>query len=157
MIVYGIDPGTESSALVQYDHALRTVREHFTCTNNELMAYLYTESRHHTRGIPLVIEYFESFGMAVGAEVFRTVWWSGRMYEVWSGPKHTLTRKTVKQHICHSTRATDANIRAAIYDLFGGKLRAVGKAKTPGPLYGVKGHEMSALAVALTWAEQNAD
>jgi hypothetical protein len=46
-------------------------------------------------------------------------------------------------------QAKDANIRQAILDRFGGKEKAIGKKANPGPLYGVKSHLWSALAVAL--------
>jgi hypothetical protein len=48
-------------------------------------------------------------------------------------------------------RATDANIRASLIDRYGpGKDSAIGSKRSPGPLYGLKGDEWSALAVALT-------
>jgi hypothetical protein len=152
MIITAIDPGTEISALVQYDATRKIPLHRFTATNNEVMAYLYTESRGNVDSNILIIEEFESFGMAVGREAFRTVWWSGRMYEVWNGPKIMLPRRTVKVHLCGTSRATDSNVRTAIIDAFGGKLKAQGKKNSQGPLYGIKGHEFSALALALTHA-----
>ena len=60
-------------------------------------------------------------------------------------------RRDVKLFHCQTVRANDANIRAAIIDRFGpGKEKAIGKKSAPGPLYGIKGDEWSALAVALT-------
>jgi hypothetical protein len=54
-------------------------------------------------------------------------------------------------HLCEFVRANDANIRAALIDRFGpGKDKAVGRKATPGPLFGLKGDEWSALAIALT-------
>jgi hypothetical protein len=64
-------------------------------------------------------------------------------------------RKDVKLYLCGSLRATDANIRAALLDRFGpGREIAVGTKRAPGPLYGIKGDEWSALAVALTLQAQ---
>jgi len=52
-------------------------------------------------------------------------------------------------------RAKDANIRQALIDRYGpGKDKAIGQKKTPGPLYGFKSHEWAALAVAVTWMDQ---
>ena len=65
-------------------------------------------------------------------------------------------RSKVKLHFCGSSRAKDGNVRASILDRFGGKLTAVGKKATPGPLYGVHGHMWSALAVAI-YAMENSD
>lgn len=155
MIIYAIDPGTEMSALVEYDSTQRAVREHFTAPNDQVMAFLYTESRGNNTDT-LVIEEIESMGMAVGRETFKTVWWSGRMYEIWCGPKDMMPRRQVKLHICGTSRANDSNIRQAIYDVFGGKLRAVGSKKMPGPLFGLKGHEYAALALALTYSGHGA-
>ena len=52
-------------------------------------------------------------------------------------------------HFCNSVQAKDGNIRQALIDRFGGKEGAIGKKKTPGPLYGVHAHEWPALAVAV--------
>ncbi|MBV8782506.1 MAG: hypothetical protein JO353_14005, partial [Phycisphaerae bacterium] len=52
-------------------------------------------------------------------------------------------------------RAKDGNIRQALIDRFGPtKERAIGKKKSPGPLYGMSGDCWSALAVAVTYADQ---
>lgn len=102
----------------------------------------------------LAIEMIASYGMAVGKEVFDTCLWIGRFMEAWEsrgGTVKLIYRKEVKSYLCHSTRATDANIRAALLDRFGpGREVAVGTKRAPGPLYGIKGDEWSALAVALT-------
>lgn len=151
MIVVGIDPGTRDSALAAYDGT--RVVGHFTFPNDIMLDRL----RHDTvdAGTVLAIEGIASYGMAVGAEVFATVLYSGRFIEAWDAQKRPwcqLFRKEIKLHLCASNRATDANIRQALYDRFGpGKEKAVGLKKSPGPLYGVKGHEMAALAVAVTW------
>jgi hypothetical protein len=100
-----------------------------------------------------VIEKIESFGMAVGAEVFETVFWSGRFAQALGGDFHRIGRKDVKMHLCHSMRATDANIRCALIDKFGGKDAAIGRKANPGPLYGISKDCWSALAVGITWLE----
>jgi len=149
MILCAIDPGSDQSAFVQYDTTTRRVVLHAIEFNDQILTRLAQPSRW-----PLVIESFESYGMAVGAEVFRTVWWSGRFFQAWRGPAYQLPRRTVKLHLCHSVRATDANVRTAIVDRFGAtKAEAIGTKKAPGPLYGLKSHCFAALAVALTWAE----
>ncbi len=112
--------------------------------------------RDHVHAI-LVIEQIESFGMAVGREVFETVFWTGRFAEAWC-PKRfeRMPRREVKQHLCRSARATDSNIRQALIDRFGpGTDKAFGKKKAPGPLFGITGHKIAALAVAITWFDQH--
>ena len=105
----------------------------------------------------LVIEMVQSYGMAVGIEVFRTCVWIGRFEEAWLAGGKSLTeinRGTIKLHLCGSMRAKDANVRQALIDCFGpGKAAAIGVKASPGPLYGLKSDLWSALAVAVTYAE----
>lgn len=158
MIVLAIDPGTERSALVGYDgtRVLHAETQLNDAVIDRLKIYAGPTSS------VLVLEDIQSYGMAVGVETFRTVFWSGRFAQAWimrtpDAQYALLGRREIKQHLCYSARATDANIRQAIYDRFGpGKEKAVGTKKAPGPLYGVVGHEMAALAVALTWWDQHA-
>ena len=104
----------------------------------------------------LAIEMIASYGMAVGKEVFETCVLIGRIVEAWThrqGQHRLVYRRDVKLFHCETARANDANIRAALLDRYGpGKDIAVGTKKTPGPLYGIKGDEWAALAVALTAA-----
>lgn len=153
-LVCAIDPGCDISAFVTYATSTRRIVAHGTESNEALLSRLRVS---YGRPIPaafgpLVVEQIESFGMAVGKETFETVWWAGRFHEAWRGEAHRMTRKAVKLHLCESTRATDSNIRQAILDRFGGTA-AIGTKKNQGPLYGVKGHEFAALAVALTYAD----
>jgi hypothetical protein len=98
----------------------------------------------------LAVEMIASYGMPVGREVFETCLWIGRFIEAWGRQYQLIYRKDVKIFHCESVRATDANIRASLIDRFGpGKVKAIGTKKAPGPLYGIKGDEWSALAVAL--------
>lgn len=101
----------------------------------------------------VVIEKVESFGMAVGAEVFETVYWSGRFAEA-AHPLQVerLGRKAVKLALCGTTRAKDANVWAALLDRFGGS-SAVGRKAAPGPLYGIHSDVRAALAVAVAWSD----
>lgn len=150
MIVLGLDPGTEKSACVIWDG--QSVTYHFEGPNTDVLSWL----RAFVGNAVLVIEKIESYGMAVGESTFTTVFWSGRFAEAWSPQRfEQLGRRHVKQHLCHTARATDSNIRQAILDRFGGE-KAIGRKATPGPLYGIKGHEFAALAVALTWYDQHA-
>jgi hypothetical protein len=93
----------------------------------------------------VAIEWIESYGMAVGQEVFRTVFQIGRMQQQ-LGPVRLIPRRDVKLTLCGSARAKDTNIRQALIDAIG----EVGTKKNPGPLYGVSGHYWAALGVAYT-------
>jgi len=98
----------------------------------------------------LAVEAVASYGMPVGAEVFETVFWSGRFVQAYDGPHVRVYRREVKLHLCASPKANDASIRCAILDRFGGKEAAIGRKASPGPLYGVKADVWAALAVGLT-------
>lgn len=148
--VIAIDPGNELSAWARLHEGLPDSAGKLP--NDELLKVVRSEWLPETVDL-LAIEMIASYGMPVGREVFETCLWIGRFLEAWNarGGKVALVyRRDVKLFHCESVRATDANIRAAIIDRFGpGKAKAIGTKKVPGPLYGWKGDEWSALAVAL--------
>jgi len=161
MVIYGLDPGPEQSAIVVY-HAPREgpalVFKHQTLYNLELLAWL---QHHAVEDALLVIEQIENMGMVVGASVFETVFWSGRFASRWEDANggarwERLSRRKIKLALCGSMQAKDPNIRHALLDRWGSsRERAIGTKKVPGPLYGVVGHEWAALAVAVAWADLN--
>lgn len=95
----------------------------------------------------LAVEMIASYGMAVGADVFKTCVEIGRFIETWRDPEavRLVYRRDVKLHLCGSARAKDPNVRAALIDLLG----PPGTKKNKGPTYGVASHAWSALAVAV--------
>lgn len=151
--ILAIDPGTTQSGWVNYCGG-----DLFGCgvmPNVELLRHI----REDDWADVVAIEMVASYGMPVGAEVFRTVWWTGRFADAWAQKTGNLPmeifRKDVKLHLCGTPRAKDANIRQAVIDLYGGsKEVAVGRKATPGPLYGVTSHAWPALAVAITATAQ---
>ena len=153
MTIIAIDPGPEESALLVWTGGSVDVIRYGP--NEDILNLLYSW-RHGPRIVPLVIEKVASFGMPVGAEVFETVYWSGRFAEAYGADNvDRITRNQVKNHICHSSRAKDSNIRQALVDRFGGKDRAIGRKAAPGPLFGLSGDLWAALAVAVTWHDLN--
>ena len=152
-IVLAVDPGPVSSAWLLYDPLSGGIRA-FSLQDNETVLAAFRAGLSAEIGT-VVIEKVESFGMAVGAEVFETVYWSGRFAEaVAPVPVERIGRRVVKLHLCGSSRATDSNIRQALIDRFStSRQPAVGRKVNPGPLYGVSGDCWSALAVAVTWAD----
>lgn len=145
MTILAIDPGPKLSAFVLLDGQRPTQFDKLP--NDELLQRLPTLPARHC-----VIEMVQSFGMAVGAEVFETVFWTGRFFQHFPGTTHRLYRSEVKMHLCHSMRAKDANIRQALIDHFGGS-SAIGTKKSPGPLRGISGDCWSALAIGITFLE----
>jgi len=146
-----IDPGPEQSAWVRYRDG--EILEMDIEPNEHVRSWLP-----HAWGEELAIEMVASYGMAVGKDVFETVYWIGRFDEAHNeGAAARVYRKDVKMHLCGNTKAKDSNIRQALIDRFGGlggKEAAVGKKANPGPLYGVRSHLWAALAVAVTYADQ---
>ena len=150
--VCAIDPGPSESAFVLFEVGSEIIIERGKWPNRQVIDYLATY-RDYGPSTTLVIEQVAAMGMAVGAEVFETVFWSGRFAERWQGRWDRIKRHEVKTHLCGNQRAKDANIRQALLDRFGGKEKAIGKKKTPGPLYGLAGDEWSALAIAIVWSD----
>ena len=143
--VLAIDPGSFQSAWLRYDGARP---QGFGITANDILVRALRSG-----GLPdvVVIEKVESYGMAVGAEVFDTVLWAGRFAEASHRvPVVLLPRRAVKLARCGDSRAKDANIRQALIDRFGGS-SAVGRKAAPGPLYGISRDVWSALAIAVTY------
>jgi hypothetical protein len=131
-----------------------TQLEAFAKGLNDVVLDRVRDSRGNTAAC--VIEQVASYGMPVGSEVFETVYWSGRFAEAYgAGRVHRVPRLQIKLHLCHDSRAKDGNIRQALVDKFGGKDKAIGKKASPGPLYGVSGDVWAALALAVTWWDQN--
>jgi hypothetical protein len=147
-----IDPGPTESAWVLWDGCKL---ESFAKEPNEAVLERIKHSRGRTTAC--AIEQVTSYGMPVGAEVFDTVYWSGRFAEAYGAEGvQRVPRLKVKLHLCHDSRAKDGNIRQALIDRFGGKEKALGRKDSPGPLYGVSGDVWAALALAVTWWDQNA-
>ena len=147
--ILAIDPGSAQSAWLRFE-ADRP--QGFGITTNDVLVRAL-----RTGGLPdvVVIEKVESYGMAVGAEVFDTVLWAGKFAEAAHRvPVVMLPRRAVKLALCGDSRAKDANIRAALIDRFGGSA-AVGRKAAPGPLYGISRDVWSALAIAVTYSIGN--
>ncbi len=147
--ILALDPGPVQTGFVCFDGT--RVLDAGVLPNHEVMhAIRYREHQKHPADV-LAIEKIEAMGMAVGAETFETVHWSGRFYQAWPGHRVLrITRRQVKLHLCGNMRAKDPNIRQALIDMLG----APGTKKAPGPTYGVTSHAWAALAVAVTaWHE----
>ena len=135
-ITLGIDPGPRESAIVVWDGvAVLSARD----VPNSAVP-------HALAGVSAAIacEWIECFGMAVGREMFETVFAVGTFSA--AATLRLIPRRDVKLHLCASLRAKDGNIRQALIDRFG----IVGTKKNPGPLFGISQHRWAALAVAVT-------
>jgi hypothetical protein len=154
MHIIAIDPGPERSGYVVFD-GTRVLACGWETTLD--IRNVFQEWFRYFAAV--VFEGVESYGMAVGAETFETVFVTGRLYEFAADiydESHVsrIYRKAIKLHLCGSARAKDGNIRVALLDRFGGAAVAKGTKAAPGPLYGVSGHCWAALALAVTWWDQ---
>ncbi len=144
-LVYGVDPGTIETGWVLWDG--KRVVECGIDPNAAFLERLRSHTDPDKPPITMFVEMIACYGMAVGFETFETCLWIGRFCEVWDIlglPWHLCYRTRIKIHHCHSAKATDSNISQAIRDKYG----VVGTKKKPGPLYGVKKHIWSAVAIA---------
>ena len=174
-VIAGIDPGPERSALVEYDCERNAVLRHVEAANDTILDILLLKAEPQVEptwacqtavmfdGWPMfstvVIEVPTSFGLRAGKDVFRTAFWSGRFFGEIS--RHidckTLGRKDIVQHLCGNRTSGDTDVRRAIMFRWGTDAKKVfGTPKEPGPLHGIVGHKMAALAVAVVWAEKHA-
>lgn len=147
-VITAIDPGTRQSAWLAYSVTDREVLDFNQEANTALLRRIRADGLY---GDTVLIEQVESYGMAVGAEVFETVRWAGRFEEA-AHPADVilLPRRAVKLRLCGSAKAKDANIRQALIDRFGGA-DAIGRKANPGPLYGISRDVWSALAIAVAY------
>ena len=156
-MILAIDPGPKESGWLQFNTIAFTVGNFGIWPNERIIAEFDDwEGDSPLEADTAIIEWIESYSMPVGQSIFETVFWIGRFTEAWwcTPTVRRLTRREVKLHLCNSARAKDANIRQALIDRFGpGKQIAIGNKKNPGPLYGIKSHLWSALALAVTFAE----
>lgn len=145
MRILAIDPGDKESAYVLWDG--RSILDKGKVQNGQLLNLVQ-----HTVVDHCVIEMIACYGMPVGSEVFTTCLWIGRYMQAF-GPERCslLKRLEEKLHLCHNSRANDSNIRQALIDRFGGPQTI----KNGGPLHGVTKDIWAALAVAITWFDQN--
>lgn len=139
MKIIGIDPGNKETAIVfasGYD-----IIDHFYLKNDEALEKIIDINMHYKCDI--YCEMIASYGMPVGKTVFETCLFIGRIIEALPNVK-LITRNAVKNAICHSSKANDANIRQALIDIYG----EAGTKKNQGGTYGLSGDKWAALAVA---------
>ena len=171
MIVLAIDPGTVQSAWLAFDTATGVpvtsdesdfgpARRLFGIEpNGELIERLRGwHDAARVGEVPfldaVIIERVMSYGMAIGAETIETIHWAGRFAgAAYPTLVYRIPRLTIKMALCHSTRANDATVRAALIDRFGGKAAAIGRKAASGPLYQIKADLWSSLALACCFAD----
>ncbi len=154
-MLVAVDPGPVMSAYVVWNG--KEILDKGLVPNNKLLVLLNDMPR-CIPGIKddgvdfLAIEMVASYGMAVGASVFNTCVWIGRIIERWEDTYCMVYRKDVKMHLCGSMRAKDTNIKQALIDRFAPNATNHGKGTKADPsiFYGFKKDIWAAMAVAVT-------
>jgi len=157
MKVIAIDPGSTRSAMVIMDgETLRPLYTHLM-ENEELQAYI--KCLHFEEQDRGAIEMLQSYGNLIGKDVLDTAVWIGRFYETLRRklffPPEYVYRMEEKMHICHSSKAGDAEIRRALIDRFCTHDFRTGRGTKANPDFfaGVKADLWAAYAVGLTYIE----
>lgn len=155
--IIAIDPGPTQSAFVIWNG--KQILQMGIWDNTKLNAHLCHDNvcdfLFNTKRIDvLIIEKIESMGMAVGASIFETVFWTG-IFACTYGLDFTvrMPRRDVKMHLCNSMRAKPANIRQTLIDRFEPDLKP--RQRPKGILKGLSDHTWAAFALAVTWWDQH--
>lgn len=177
-VILAIDPGPTHSGYVVYGDAgdgPRVFEAESAIANFSLAHRVFGRPEEWT----LAVEYMRPRGQPMSKESMDTMFALGRMTaEAPESDIIKVAREDVKLYLCGTMRGiSDANVRQALIDLFGGRDKAIGGVKCPkckgkgwfgagrpecpeckgtkwlhppGPLFKVSGHAWSALAVAVT-------
>jgi hypothetical protein len=152
MNILAVDPGYKRSALVAWNGS--EIGEHAILENGALLNFLAREKTIESKASVLVIEQMQMFtsNYGVGQEVFDSVFWSGRFAQAWEPRRwDRILRSKIRGHL-GASKGGDAAVRQALIARFGPyKEDAIGKKAAPGPLFGVRADEWSALAIAVTY------
>lgn len=157
MLLIGLDPGSQATALVVYSTIVGRPDYRATLPNDHVPAVLAGLYMPAIKA--LVIEQSKGYtlpggrsGRFVPEQILETCEWIGYFRRCWGelgGRTEKLDRRDVKLHLLGRASGTDAQIREALLDLVGPR----GTKSDPGPTYGIKADQWAALAVAFVWAE----
>ena len=157
MKVIAIDPGNKKSAMVIMDGETLKPLYMELIPNEELQQYI--KCLHFEEQDRGAIEMLQSYGNLIGRDVLETAVWIGRFYETLRRklfiPPEYVFRMEEKMHICHSSKAGDAEIRRALIDRFCQHDCRTGRGTKGNPDFfaGIKADLWAAYAVGLTYIE----
>lgn len=152
-MLLAIDPGNVQSAYVVIDPETWEIYDKGKVDNAVLLICAKTWDYS-----VMAVEMIASYGMPVGESVFETVVMIGRLVQIAEDRGYVATRVKridIKNHICHSSRAKDSNIRRALIDRFAqhDKNRGTGTKNNPDYFYGFKSDIWAAMAVAVYYTD----
>ena len=155
-MILGIDPGCELSAYCLCDYDTLKPKDFGKVTNAELIDKVITLINDNAMQV-VAVELIQSYGMAVGREVFETCYFIGKLcdrIERNTSIKQIrrIYRKDEKLAICGNLKANDTIIRHTLIDMFAKHDLKNGKGtiKNKDFFYGFKADCWSAFAVCYT-------
>ena len=133
-----MDPGTRESALVCLDEEFQ-VQDHWYLDNHDMFGLLEDLSNPVDH---FAVEWLQSYGFAVGQDVFQTCRWVGRFEIAWDYQDNIFfyARPSILTHVRGGTKK--GTVRQALMLRFGGT-------KKGEPLHGIAKHEWDALAAGI--------
>lgn len=150
MKILAIDPGPEQSAGVIWDVDIGRVVACKQMDNRLFRIFVKAQMKCGTFDVA-AIEDVAYYGKVLNRSTFETLKFIGRLQEILHPHCHFVFFPDYALHFCNSRRGVKTSqINAVLTDRLGGK----GTQKNPGPLYGIKEHMWSALAVAVYWADK---
>jgi hypothetical protein len=156
-LILAIDPGCTESAYVVIDEQTLKPVEFAKVKNELLLGFLYGDRFTVHKVDKFAIEMVACYGMPVGKEVFDTVLWVGRYFEIiysdYDNEAKLIYRKDEKINLCGTMKAKDSNIIQALIDRFAYNVQNKGKGtkKNPGWFYGFSKDIWQAYAVGVTY------
>lgn len=157
-MILAVDPGCLESAYVLMEFKDMKPVEFGKVDNSLLLGKIIYEFNF----TDLAIEMVDSYGMAVGKEVFETVFWIGRFWEAASRSANCrnltkIYRKDEKLNLCGSMQAKDSNVRQALIDRFAQHDFKNGKGKKDNPdwFFGFKADIWQAYAIGVTYCDMH--
>lgn len=128
--ILAIDPGPKKSAFVVIEPGPVPRLSDFGIVDSQEMILEIDAFTEISWNNQVVVEMVACYGMPVGRSVFDTALMIGRYLNEGQSKVRLMIRKKVTTEICNSAKATDANIRQAMIDLYGPtKEQAIGGVK----------------------------
>lgn len=152
--ILAIDAGTEQSGfcIMEVDTYKPVM---FGKIDNEELLRIVLEGCYDA----LVYEEFQSYGMPIGKTTIVSITWNGRFIQAavsLGKPFYPILRVEEKVYICGTTKAKDANLRAAMIERFAKFDFKNGKGTKANPdwFYGFSKDSWSAAIIATTWNDK---
>ena len=147
-IIVGIDPGPEISAVVFWTTETRKVEASWTAENSMFRLDMI-KARDRGNVDMCVIEGVAFYGKILNSATFETLMFIGKLQEIFHENHKLVYFPDIAYHFCNARRGVKtSNINAVLRDRF-----LKGTKKEPGAIWGVTGHEWSALSVAIFYAD----